>query len=287
MGIGIPLLDPTVWMTRALQPSLITSCLFNRWAPIGLAHPLYKNPLAIMTDKKIIVAVDGYSSCGKSSMARALAKNIGYIYVDTGAMYRGVTLFALREGLIIPSGEILEAELESRLSSLSLTFDRQEGYEEPVLHLNGSCVEQDIRTMQVASHVSPIAALPFVREFLTRQQQALGQAKGIVMDGRDIGTAVFPEAEMKVFVTADPRVRAERRLAELRSKGDNSISLEEVLKNLQKRDYIDTHRPVAPLRQAEDAVVLDNSHVSISEQDLMLRFAFEAILAHLRGGQRG
>ena len=240
-----------------------------------------------MTDKKIIVAVDGYSSCGKSSMARTLAKNIGYIYVDTGAMYRGVTLFALREGLITPSGEILEAELESRLSSLSLTFDRQEGYEEPVLHLNGSCVEQDIRTMQVASHVSPIAALPFVREFLTRQQQALGQAKGIVMDGRDIGTAVFPEAEMKVFVTADPRVRAERRLAELRSKGDNSISLEEVLKNLQERDYIDTHRPVAPLRQAEDAVVLDNSHVSIAEQDLMLRFAFEAILAHLRGGQRG
>ena len=210
-----------------------------------------------MTDKKIIVAVDGYSSCGKSSMARTLAKNIGYIYVDTGAMYRGVTLFALREGLITPSGEILEAELESRLGSLSLTFDRQEGYEEPVLHLNGCCVEQDIRTMQVASHVSPI------------------------------GTAVFPEAEMKVFVTADPRVRAERRLAELRSKGDNSISLEEVLKNLQERDYIDTHRPVAPLRQAEDAVVLDNSHVSIAEQDLMLRFAFEAILAHLRGGQRG
>ena len=211
-----------------------------------------------MTDKKIIVAVDGYSSCGKSSMARALAKNIGYIYVDTGAMYRGVTLFALREGLITATGEILEAELESRLSSLSLTFAIQEGYDVPVLHLDGECVEQDIRSMQVASHVSPIAALPFVREFLTRQQQALGQAKGIVMDGRDIGTAVFPEAEMK-----------------------------DVLQNLQERDYIDTHRPVAPLRQAEDAVVLDNSHVSIAEQDLMLRFAFEAVLAHLRGSQRG
>ena len=228
-----------------------------------------------MTDKKIIVAVDGYSSCGKSSMARALAKNIGYIYVDTGAMYRGVTLFALREGLITPAGVILEAELESRLSSLSLTFATQKGYDVPVLHL------------QVASHVSPIAALPFVREFLTRQQQALGRAKGIVMDGRDIGTAVFPEAEMKVFVTADPRVRAERRLAELRAKGDGEISLEDVLQNLQERDYIDTHRPVAPLRQAEDAVVLDNSHVSIAEQDLMLRFAFEAVLAHLRGSQRG
>ena len=237
-----------------------------------------------MTDKKIIVAVDGYSSCGKSSMARALAKNIGYIYVDTGAMYRGVTLFALREGLITPAGEILEAELESRLSSLSLTFATQEGYDVPVLHLDGVCVEQDIRSMQVASHVSPIAALPFVREFLTRQQQALGRAKGIVMDGRDIGTAVFPEAEMKVFVTADPRVRAERRL---RAKGNGEISLEDVLQNLQERDYIDTHRPVAPLRQAEDAVVLDNSHVSIAEQDLMLRFAFEAVLAHLRGSQRG
>ena len=237
-----------------------------------------------MTDKKIIVAVDGYSSCGKSSMARALAKNIGYIYVDTGAMYRGVTLFALREGLITPAGEILEAELESRLSSLSLTFATQEGYDVPVLHLDGVCVEPDIRSMQVASHVSPIAALPFVREFLTRQQQALGQAKGIVMD---IGTAVFPGAEMKVFVTADPRVRAERRLAELRAKGNGEISLEDVLQNLQERDYIDTHRPVAPLRQAEDAVVLDNSHVSIAEQDLMLRFAFEAVLAHLRGSQRG
>ena len=225
-----------------------------------------------MTDKKIIVAVDGYSSCGKSSMARALAKNIGYIYVDTGAMYRGVTFFALREGLITPAGEILEAELESRLSSLSLTFATQEGYDVPVLHLDGVCVEQGIRSMQVASHVSPIAALPFVREFLTRQQQALGQAKGIVMD---------------VFVTADPRVRAERRLAELRAKGDGEISLEDVLQNLQERDYIDTHRPVAPLRQAEDAVVLDNSHVSIAEQDLMLRFAFEAVLAHLRGSQRG
>ena len=235
-----------------------------------------------MTDKKIIVAVDGYSSCGKSSMARALAKNIGYIYVDTGAMYRGVTLFALREGLITPAGVILEAELESRLSSLSLTFATQKGYDVPVLHLDGVCVEQDIRSMQVASHVSPIAALPFVREFLTRQQQALGRAKGIVMDGRDIGTAVFPEAEMKVFVTADPRVRAERRLAELRAKGDGEISLEDVLQNLQERDYIDTHRAAAPLKQAPDAVVLDNSFLSIREQDLMLRFAFEAVLAHLR-----
>ena len=237
--------------------------------------------------KQIQIAIDGPASSGKSTVAKIIAKDLGYTYLDTGAMYRGVTLFALREGLITPAGEILEAELESRLSSLSLTFATQEGYDVPVLHLDGVCVEQGIRSMQVASHVSPIAALPFVREFLTRQQQALGQAKGIVMDGRDIGTAVFPEAEMKVFVTADPRVRAERRLAELRAKGDGEISLEDVLQNLQERDYIDTHRPVAPLRQAEDAVVLDNSHVSIAEQDLMLRFAFEAVLAHLRGSQRG
>ena len=136
--------------------------------------------------------------------------------------------------------------------------------------------------MAVASQVSPIAALPFVREFLTREQQAMGHEKGIVMDGRDIGTAVFPEAEMKVFLTADPKIRAERRLKELRAKGDEATTLEEVLKNLEERDYIDTHRAVAPLKQAPDAVVLDNSFLSIREQDLMLRFAFEAVLAHLR-----
>ena len=205
-----------------------------------------------MTDK-IVVAIDGYSSCGKSSMARTLARNIGYIYVDTGAMYRGVTLFALREGLIHGDGTIDE-----------------EG------------VAEKIRSMAVASQVSPIAALPFVRDFLTKEQQAMGQEKGIVMDGRDIGTAVFPKAEMKVFLTADPKIRAERRLKELRAKGDEVTTLEEVLRNLEERDYIDTHRAVAPLKQAPDAVVLDNSFLSIREQDLMLRFAFEAVLAHLR-----
>lgn len=234
-----------------------------------------------MTDK-IVVAIDGYSSCGKSSMARTLARNIGYIYVDTGAMYRGVTLFALREGLIHGDGTIDEAGLRARLSGLSLTFQRSGEGEEPVLYLNGTCVAEEIRSMAVASQVSPIAALPFVREFLTREQQAMGHEKGIVMDGRDIGTAVFPEAEMKVFLTADPKIRAERRLKELRAKGDEATTLEEVLKNLEERDYIDTHRAVAPLKQAPDAVVLDNSFLSIREQDLMLRFAFEAVLAHLR-----
>ena len=234
-----------------------------------------------MTDK-IVVAIDGYSSCGKSSMARTLARNIGYIYVDTGAMYRGVTLFALREGLIHGDGTIDEEELRARLSGLSLTFQRSGEGEEPVLYLNGTCVAEEIRSMAVASQVSPIAALPFVREFLTKEQQAMGREKGIVMDGRDIGTAVFPEAEMKVFLTADPKIRAERRLKELRAKGDEVTTLEEVLRNLEERDYIDTHRAVAPLKQAPDAVVLDNSFLSIREQDLMLRFAFEAVLAHLR-----
>ena len=234
-----------------------------------------------MTDK-IVVAIDGYSSCGKSSMARTLARNIGYIYVDTGAMYRGVTLFALREGLIHGDGTIDEEGLRARLSGLSLTFQRSGEGEEPVLYLNGTCVAEEIRSMAVASQVSPIAALPFVRDFLTKEQQAMGQEKGIVMDGRDIGTAVFPEAEMKVFLTADPKIRAERRLKELRAKGDEVTTLEEVLTNLEERDYIDTHRAVAPLKQAPDAVVLDNSFLSIREQDLMLRFAFEAVLAHLR-----
>ena len=234
-----------------------------------------------MTDK-IVVAIDGYSSCGKSSMARTLARNIGYIYVDTGAMYRGVTLFALREGLIHGDGTIDEAGLRARLSGLSLTCQRSGEGEEPVLYLNGTCVAEEIRSMAVASQVSPIAALPFVREFLTREQKAMGQEKGIVLDGRDIGTPVFPEAEMKVFLTADPKIRAERRLKELRAKGDEATTLEEVLKNQEERDYIDTHRAVAPLKQAPDAVVLDNSFLSIREQDLMLRFAFEAVLAHLR-----
>ena len=228
--------------------------------------------------KKIIVAIDGYSSCGKSSMARTLARAIDYIYVDTGAMYRGVTLFALRHGFI-REGVIQEAELREALSEVSLSFRQSHEGTTPELYLNGENVEKEIRTMEVASFVSPIAALGFVREFLTAQQQAFGAEGGIVMDGRDIGTAVFPQAELKVFVTADPVIRAERRLAELRGKGDSKITLEEVLENLRQRDYIDTHREVAPLRQAEDARVLDNSHLTHDEQDALLRSYFEEALA--------
>ena len=218
---------------------------------------------------KIIVAIDGYSSCGKSSMARTLAEAIGYIYVDTGAMYRGVTLWAMRKGFI-ENGLIDDLELAFRLAEQS---------PRPELYLNGERVEQAIRSMEVASQVSPVAALSFVRSFLTAQQQEMGRHKGIVMDGRDIGTAVFPDAELKVFVTADPQVRAERRLAELRSKGDHIITMEEVLANLQERDYIDTHREVAPLTQAPDALVLDNSHLTIPEQDALLHSYYQAALA--------
>lgn len=227
--------------------------------------------------KKIIVAIDGYSSCGKSSIARTLARAINYIYVDTGAMYRGVTLFALRRGFITISG-IDEASLRKALPSVQLTFVKAEGKDSADLFLNGVSVEQEIRSMEVASYVSSIASLGFVREFLTEQQRAMGQEKGIVMDGRDIGTTVFPQAELKVFITADPEIRAQRRLAELRSKGDERTSFEEVLQNLQQRDYLDTHREVAPLRQAEDAQVLDNSHLTIAEQDAQLLRLFEQAL---------
>lgn len=224
--------------------------------------------------RKIIVAIDGYSSCGKSSMARTLARQTGYIYVDTGAMYRGVTLAALRAGLI-EEGRIDTEALERLLPSIELSFRKASPEATPELYLNGENVEKEIRSMAVASHVSPIAALGFVRQYLTQQQQAMGRDKGIVMDGRDIGTAVFPQAELKIFVTASPEIRAERRLAELRSKGNADIQLGEVLENLKRRDEIDSHREVAPLRQAEDAIVLDNSHLTIAEQDAQLLALFE------------
>ena len=174
----------------------------------------------------------------------------------------------------------MASSLECSLGDLELAFRLAEQSPRPELYLNGERVEQAIRSMEVASQVSPVAALGFVRSFLTAQQQEMGRHKGIVMDGRDIGTAVFPDAELKVFVTADPQVRAERRLAELRSKGDHIITMEEVLANLQERDYIDTHREVAPLIQAPDALVLDNSHLTIPEQDALLHSYYQAALAH-------
>ncbi len=215
--------------------------------------------------KKITIAIDGHSSCGKSTMAKDLAREIGYIYIDSGAMYRCCTLFALEQGLIAEDGTIDEAEFERRMPEINVSFQLNPETGRPDTYLNGENVEGRIRSMEVSSHVSPVAALPFVREAMTAQQQAMGREGGIVMDGRDIGTAVFPDAEMKVFVTAAPEIRAQRRYDELRGKGEE-CNFDEILANLQERDRIDSTRAVAPLRQAEDAIVLDNSHLSIDEQ---------------------
>ncbi|MBR4296799.1 MAG: (d)CMP kinase [Bacteroidaceae bacterium] len=222
--------------------------------------------------KKIIIALDGHSSCGKSTMAKALAKKIGYIYVDTGAMYRTVTFFALRNNIF--NGASLDAErLESLLPQIHVSFVLDPETNLPLACLNGEVVEREIRTMEVSSRVSPIAALPFVRTLLTQMQQQMGEAKGIVMDGRDIGTAVFPQAELKIFVTASAEVRAQRRYDELIAKGEQ-VTFEEILKNVQERDYIDSHREVAPLKQAEDALVLDNSNMTREEQNEWLMNAY-------------
>lgn len=216
--------------------------------------------------RKITIAIDGYSSCGKSTMAKALARKIGYVYVDTGAMYRAVTLFALRHQLFNADGSVKVDALRELMPKVTITFRLNASTGLPETYLNGQMVEQDIRTMEVSHHVSPIAAIPFVREALVAQQQAMGRNKGIVMDGRDIGTTVFPDAELKIFVTASPEVRAQRRYDELKGKGMDA-EYDVILKNVQERDYIDTHREVSPLRKAEDAIVLDNSHLTIAEQD--------------------
>ena len=228
--------------------------------------------------KKIIIAIDGYSSCGKSTMAKDLARKIGYVYVDTGAMYRAVTLFAMRHNLFNVDGSVKAAELEPLMGQVRIGFCLNATSGRPDTYLNGECVERTIRTIEVSSHVSPIAALPFVRKALVAQQQLMGQAKGIVMDGRDIGTVVFPQAELKVFVTASAEVRAQRRYDELTAKG-KTVNYEEILQNVTERDYIDSHRSVAPLRQAPDALLLDNSHLTIAEQKAWLRQRFDEAVA--------
>ena len=235
--------------------------------------------------KKIIIAIDGHSSCGKSTMAKQLAKDIGYVYVDTGAMYRAVTLYAMRNGMYPDAGvqeEELKAAVEAGKIQISFKFNAETG--RPDTYLNGEKVEDEIRQMEVSNRVSPVAALPFVRALLTQQQQEMGKEKGIVMDGRDIGTAVFPQAEMKVFVTASARVRAQRRFDELMGKAKTqeelaALNYEEVLKNVEERDYIDSHREVAPLRQAEDALVLDNSDLTREEQSAWLLAKYQEIVA--------
>ena len=223
---------------------------------------------------KIIIAIDGHSSCGKSTMAKALAQQVGYIYVDSGAMYRAVTLFALREQLFNADGSVQAEALQARMPEVKVHFKLDSATNLPVTYLNEERVEDEIRTLEVSQHVSPIAALPFVREAMTAAQQAMGEEKGIVMDGRDIGTAVFPYAELKIFVTASAEVRAQRRFDELQAKG-LPASYEDILKNVQERDYIDSHREVSPLRQAEDALVLDNSHLTREEQNQWLLQQFD------------
>ncbi len=226
--------------------------------------------------KTITIAIDGHSSSGKSTMAKDLAREIGYTYIDTGAMYRAVTLYALRHHLF-EGDTIQEAALKQALPDIQIAFRPNEVTGRPDTYLNGCCVEQEIRGMEVADHVSQVAALGFVREALVAKQQEMGRAKGVVMDGRDIGTVVFPDAELKFFITASPEVRAQRRMAELQAKGE-SASYEEVLANIRKRDYLDTHREVGPLRQADDARVLDNSNMTIPEQKAWLLAQFHEVV---------
>ena len=222
--------------------------------------------------KKIIVAIDGYSSCGKSTMAKELAKNVGYVYVDTGAMYRAVSLFGLRNG-IITDDTIDETRLQQAMHNIQIGFKTNAAGKQET-YLNGENVESLIRTLEVANGASRVSAIGFVRRELVRQQQRMGIDKGIVMDGRDIGTVVFPDAELKVFVTASPEVRAQRRYDELQAKGQPE-AYDAVLANVKERDYRDTHRAESPLRQADDAILIDNSHMTKAEQSALLQHLFD------------
>ena len=210
--------------------------------------------------KNIVIAIDGYSSCGKSTLAKALAKKLGFIYIDSGAMYRAVTLYFLRNKVDISK----EEAVKDALQHIELNFDSRD-YETHIL-LNGEEVSDEIRKMPVSENVSEVSAHKLVRHDMVKQQQRMGKSKNIVMDGRDIGTAVFEDAQVKFFMTADPKVRAERRYKELLSKGEKNISLEEVFENLAHRDYADTTRAESPLTRADDAIVLDNTNITQEEQ---------------------
>ena len=226
--------------------------------------------------KKITIAIDGFSSCGKSTMAKDLAREIGYIYIDSGAMYRAVTLYSIENG-IFQGNDIDTERLRKEIDNIHISFQLNPETGRPDTYLNGVNVENKIRSMEVSSHVSPIATLGFVREAMVAQQQALGKQKGVVMDGRDIGTTVFPDAELKIFVTASPETRAQRRLDELQKKGSN-VSFEEVLDNVKKRDYIDQNREISPLRKADDALLLDNSKMTLAEQDAWLIAQYNRVI---------
>ena len=207
----------------------------------------------------IIIAIDGYSSTGKSSFAKIIANEFGFLYLDSGALYRGVTLFAIENGYIDEDCTINVPELTVAMEDLDIHFGKGGTY------IGDRCIENEIRSLEVAGKVSPIATVAQVRDFVDRKLREFGRMKRVVMDGRDIGTTVFPEAELKLFMTADPMIRAQRRADEMIAKGDQ-VNIAEVLKNLQERDYIDSHREVSPLTQAADALVLDNSHMTMDDQ---------------------
>ena len=231
-------------------------------------------------EPRIIIAVDGFSSCGKSTMAKALARNIGYIYIDSGAMYRAVTLYCLDHGLI--DGDTVDTDtLRSLMDDIQIDFrpDSETGMTHTFL--NGIDVEREIRSMRVSDKVSPVSVIPFVRTAMVAAQQKMGERKGIVMDGRDIGTTVFPHAEVKIFVTASAETRAQRRVDELRAKGVD-VDFDEVVANINKRDHIDQTRKESPLRKAEDAIELDNSHMTIAEQDAWLMTRYRETVDKLR-----
>ncbi|MDF9829297.1 (d)CMP kinase [Parabacteroides sp. PF5-6] len=218
--------------------------------------------------KRITIAIDGHSSSGKSTMAKDLAREIGYTYIDSGAMYRAVTLYALQQGLF--AGDALDEEqLEQQIDRIRISFRLNPETGRPDTYLNGEKVEKEIRGMEVANRVSRIATLGFVRRAMVAQQQEMGRDKGVVMDGRDIGTVVFPDAELKIFVTASPEIRAQRRVDELKAKGQPA-SYADVLENVLSRDHIDSTREESPLRQADDARVLDNSDMTVEEQKALL-----------------
>ena len=230
-----------------------------------------------MTKRLITIAIDGFSSSGKSTMAKELARQLGYVYVDTGAMYRTVTLFAMRHNLFLADGEVDTDALRKCMPEIEVRFRFNEETGRPDAYLNGECVEKVIRSIEVSNHVSKVAAIPFVREAMVDQQRRMGAEKGIVMDGRDIGTTVFPDAELKIFVTASSKVRAQRRYDELKEKG-MPADFDEIQKNVEERDYIDSHREVSPLRQAPDALLLDNSEMTIPEQNAWLMDKVKALV---------
>ncbi len=217
-----------------------------------------------MTEKKIIIAIDGHSSCGKSTLAKSLARELGYIYIDSGAMYRAVTLFAMRRGWFL-NGEPVRQKIIEGLKDVFITFQWDKKKEKNTTFLNGENVEDEIRQLAVSQNVSPVSTIAEVRTELVKMQRENAEDKGIVMDGRDIGTVVFPDAELKIFMTASPEVRSQRRFLELKEKGID-VEYSQIFQNVEERDAIDSGREVSPLRKADDAVVLDNSHLTREEQ---------------------